>query len=324
VLNRVVRRPLEILQVSTDYWPEQERLASWREFLASNMVRFDVETVPQSPFRGVLALHALPELTFIAGVEGGSRQWRSRDLLADGNDDFVLVISASGRTVVSQDRQELALGEQEATLWSAAEIGGFTRTLPDHYSALCVRRASIIALAPYADAALMRRIPRSSSTLQLLNRYLSLLQNSYVPPKPQVAPLLVRQIYELVAATIAETNKVARHDSLRRARLEAIRADILANLSRVRLSPKTIAKRHGVTARYVHILFEETGQTFCNFVEEERMRRAISLLTDPASSAVRIADVALQVGYAEHSTFHRAFRRRFGDTPGHVRKAQDR
>ncbi len=320
--NRPVRRPFDILEASTDHWPEEDRLESWREFLATHMVRFDLEPLPQSPFRGVLSLHTLPQLTFIAGIEGGARQWRSRELLADGNDDFVLVVSVNGQTVVSQRGQELALKEQEATLWSAGEIGGFTRALPDRFLALCLPRASIIAVAPHADAAIMQRIPRTCSTLQLLTRYVSLIQHNYAPPEPQVAPLLVKQIYELVAAAIAGSNNVARNKSVRATRLDAIRADILANLSQIRLSPKTIAKRQGVTARYIHLLFEETGQTFSSFVEQERMRRAISLLTDPTTSPLQIGEVAFQVGYAEHSTFHRAFRRRFGDTPGRVRRAQ--
>ena len=98
-----------------------------------------------------------------------------------------------------------------------------------------------------------------------------------------------------------------------------IRADVLARLSEARLSAKTVAKRHGLTDRYVHMLFEETGQTFSRFVEEERLKRAFALLTDPTRPSMRIGEIASQVGYSEHSVFTRAFRRRFGDTPGNVR-----
>jgi AraC-like DNA-binding protein len=33
-----------------------------------------------------------------------------------------------------------------------------------------------------------------------------------------------------------------------------------------------------------------------------------------------VGDIASLVGYAEHSSFHRAFRRYFSDTPGRVRR----
>jgi AraC-like DNA-binding protein len=104
------------------------------------------------------------------------------------------------------------------------------------------------------------------------------------------------------------------------ARFAAIRADILANLSQVRLSPKMIARRHNVTERYVHLLFEETGATFSEFVAQARLDRARELLLDPTANGAKISDIAQRVGYGEITTFNRAFRRRFGDTPSGLRR----
>lgn len=104
------------------------------------------------------------------------------------------------------------------------------------------------------------------------------------------------------------------------ARFAAIRADILANLSQVRLSPKMIARRHNVAERYVHLLFEETGATFSEFVAQARLDRARELLLDPTANGAKISDIAQRVGYGEITTFNRAFRRRFGDTPSGLRR----
>lgn len=313
----------EILRISTDPWPDEDRIALWREALGRYTLRLDVEPLPNTSLHGDLSLHVFPRLTLVAGIEGGVRQQRSRELIADGNDDLVLVISTSGRTIVSQRGCDLALCAQEATLWSAAEIGGFTRPAADRFVALHIPRAAIAALVPRPDDAVMRRIPRSSTALQLLTRYLGFLQEGRIVPEPQFASLFVKQVHELVAATIG-TREPAEdaNQGIRAARLAAIRADIFANLSQVRLSPKMIAGRHGVTSRYVHLLFEETGKTFCQFVEEERLNRALALLTDPAQATLRIGEIASRVGFAEPSTFHRAFRRYFGDTPGRARRAR--
>jgi AraC-like DNA-binding protein len=48
-------------------------------------------------------------------------------------------------------------------------------------------------------------------------------------------------------------------------------------------------------------------------------RRLVALLIDPKLAALPINDIATRVGYVEHSTFTRAFRRRFGDSPRGVR-----
>ena len=144
---------------------------------------------------------------------------------------------------------------------------------------------------------------------------------------PSGDPMLVhhvsRHLIDLVALVIgptAETRERAMGGAVRSARLAAIRADVLANLNEIRLSAKRIAIRHGVSDRYVHLLFEESGQTFGQFVEEQRLKRALALLTDPAQAGKRIGAIAIEVGFPEHSTFNRAFRRYFGDTPGNTRQ----
>ena len=110
---------------------------------------------------------------------------------------------------------------------------------------------------------------------------------------------------------------------MRAARLEAVRADILANLSRVSLSPKTVARRLGVSERYVHLLFEGTGETFGQVVTKARLKRAFDLLRDP-SHVGKISDIAQSVGYGDLSTFNRAIRRHFGDTPSGLRNSSPR
>jgi transcriptional regulator GlxA family with amidase domain len=129
-------------------------------------------------------------------------------------------------------------------------------------------------------------------------------------------------IHYLVASTLGLTRDAMEADrvgGVRAVRLATIRADVLANLSNPRLSAKTVGPRHGVSDRYVHRLFAETGQTFGDFVGEQRLKRAFELLTTP-SRIGKIGEIAAEVGFTEHSSFNRAFRRHFGDTPSGVRR----
>jgi AraC-like DNA-binding protein len=186
-------------------------------------------------------------------------------------------------------------------------------------------RAAIAPLVRHAEDAIMRPIPRESEALRLLNDYVALLQNSDVLQEAALRTLVAGHIHDLVAATIGATRdamEAARGGGIRAARLATIRADVLANLSDVHLSAKTVGLRHGVSDRYVHLLFAETGQTFSRFVEEQRLQRAFALLTHPTRAIPRIGLIAAAVGFAEHSTFDRAFRRRFGDTPSGVRRSR--
>jgi AraC-like DNA-binding protein len=90
------------------------------------------------------------------------------------------------------------------------------------------------------------------------------------------------------------------------------------------LSAAAVARRLGVTPRYVHLLLEETGLSFTQHVLEKRLERAAALLRDPRQSERRIADIALESGFADLSHFKRSFRGRFGDTPSGIRGVASR
>jgi AraC-like DNA-binding protein len=159
--------------------------------------------------------------------------------------------------------------------------------------------------------------------LHLLRGYVELLRRQGPATEAALAHQIGNHLIDLVALALGpteETQMRATAGATRAARLATIRADALANLSESSLSAKTITRRHGITDRYVHVLFEETGQSFNRFVEEARLRRAFVLLTEPGRAERRIGEIATEVGFAELSTFDRAFRRRFGDTPTGVRR----
>jgi AraC-like DNA-binding protein len=313
----------EILRISSEDLPERDRIAMWREVFGRLLCRIDVEPLPDTPFHIDHTVHKLPGFGLFSSIGAGVRQSRTRELISDGNSDLILAINLKGRVNFSQRGRELDLDERQAILISTAEITSVARPTSGHLLNLILPRAMVAPLAPHADDALMRCIPRHSPILQLLTGYVGLLVENPALFDPQTVPLIATHIYNLVAATIdatPDTMERAKRDGVREARLAAIRADILVNLSQVTLSPKAIARRHGVSDRYVHLLFAATGQTFSRFVEEERLKRAFALVTDPARVGVRIGEIALQVGFSEHATFDRAFRRHFGDTPRNVRR----
>ena len=59
--------------------------------------------------------------------------------------------------------------------------------------------------------------------------------------------------------------------------------------------------------------------SFTEQVNELRLQRAYTLLTEARENKSRISDVALQAGFSDISHFNRLFRSRFGDTPKGVR-----
>jgi AraC-like DNA-binding protein len=103
------------------------------------------------------------------------------------------------------------------------------------------------------------------------------------------------------------------------ARLRAIKIDIVESLGRSDLSIGEIAARHGVTPRYVQMLFESESTTFTEFLLDQRLACAHRMLTDFRFAERSITSVAFDAGFGDLSYFDRAFRRSYGATPSAVR-----
>jgi AraC family transcriptional activator of tynA and feaB len=98
-------------------------------------------------------------------------------------------------------------------------------------------------------------------------------------------------------------------------------ADIEEHLADDDLSPAVTARRLGVSIRALHGLFAGHERSYAGTVRRLRLERAFRDLQDPARSHLRVIDVASDAGFADVTSFHRAFRREYGRTPAQVRAA---
>jgi AraC-like DNA-binding protein len=140
----------------------------------------------------------------------------------------------------------------------------------------------------------------------------------------ELQSLAVTHVYDLFALALGATREaaaIANGRGVRAARLRAIKADLAANLGRPALSINAVAARHGVTPRYVQMLFETDGTAFSQFLLGQRLALAHRMLTDPRFADRSIGSIAFDVGFNDLSYFNRTFRRRFGATPSDARAA---
>ena len=84
------------------------------------------------------------------------------------------------------------------------------------------------------------------------------------------------------------------------------------------LSPKSVAEVFGIFERYVYRLFAQQGLRFGAQVRSRRLEGAAAELS--RSSRTRIMDIAYKWGFADLSTFIKAFKQKFGCTPREFRR----
>ena len=312
------------LRFSTDDLPERDRLTVWREVCGRMIMRVDMEPAPDRPFHCAARIRALPGLVASSITTSPNRLTRSRELVADGNDDLVLTISLAGTATMSQRGREVALGRGDAVLLSQADPLVTEVRSTAHFVSLVVPAATLKQLIGDPDAALVRPIPRDTATLRLLTTYAQALDAEPELAAPELRRAAVTHLHDLTALALGATRdaaEIARGRGLRVARLRAVKADIVENLLRRDLSLESVAARHGISPRYVGKLFAGVGTTFTDFVLAERLARAHRMLVDARFADRSISAIAFDAGFGDLSYFNHAFRRRYGATPSDVRAA---
>jgi AraC family transcriptional regulator, positive regulator of tynA and feaB len=81
------------------------------------------------------------------------------------------------------------------------------------------------------------------------------------------------------------------------------------------LSPPFVASKFGISNRYLHRLFADSGVTFGSHVLAQRLELVAGDLISSKGRNVPIASLAYDWGFGDISTFNKAFRKRFGCSP---------
>jgi AraC family transcriptional activator of tynA and feaB len=106
--------------------------------------------------------------------------------------------------------------------------------------------------------------------------------------------------------------------------LALARDEVERSLEDPDLAPADVARRVGVSTRYLHRLFSDAGPSFGRWLLARRLERCHAALADPALAHWTVTQVAFEHGFADPSYFARVFKARYGETPRRRRAAVSR
>jgi len=313
------------LRFSTDDLPERDRTAIFREELGRKLLRLDIEPLRDVPLQVDMTVHLLPGLAMMSGSSLGGRSARTRELIADGDDDFFLGMNFLGSTLVSQRGRDVELRNGAATFFSCAEENTLVHRDLAHFTGLKISRAAIASRVRNVDSLTMGIVNGGVGTLRLLTRYLGIISEQGALDTPELRQLAADHVHDLIALVVGGATPDAAATATRRglpaARLAAIKAYIASRLGQPGLTPASVAQRQGISESYLRKLFDSDRTSFSDFVLSARLARAHDLLNDPGLIDRTIASIAFEVGFGDLSYFNRTFRRLYGVTPSDVRAA---
>lgn len=127
-----------------------------------------------------------------------------------------------------------------------------------------------------------------------------------------LADLLLTTLLDVLDLDLSATGR-------RRHRQKHIRAYIEMRLHELDLTPHTIAKAYGISARALYLLFDGEPGAVAGWILNRRLERIQQDLQSPEFASMTIAEVALRHGFRNAAHFSRRFRQKFGVSPRDVR-----
>jgi AraC-like DNA-binding protein len=315
------------VRFSTADLPEKDRVAMWREHYGRVAMKLDMKPADETSFEYAIAVRALPGVQLLSAAMSPFRVARTRELLADGNDNLALFVNQVGAFTASARGREVALREGDAILISSSHVSIFDRHSHGSSLSFWIPRSILSSIVVDVEDSLMQLIPRESEELKLLTSYATPLFDEIALVTPEFRRTAVNHLHDLVALALGATRDaagLANGRGLPAARLRLAKAYIIENSNRRDLSVGTVAAHLGLTPRNLQRLFERENTTFSEFLLSQRLNRAHRMLTEPRLCQSAVGAIAYDAGFGDLSYFNRSFKRRYGATPRDVRNVASR
>ena len=310
---------------NTDTLPERDRFPAYCEEMIRRYAALDIMARDDgSKFRARIELQRIGSVDIGYVATTASDYVRTPPYLRDGDDALCVVLCIEGGTYQTQRGDPQPLLPGEGIVCDNAQTGGIHVPGDSRFWVLKVARPSIGVQLPQVARFGGAKLDRDAVARRLLFDYIGAAQNVDWSGAGPVAALYDQHIVDLIGLALGaegEARKAAEMHGLRTARRAAVLREIEIRSANPHFNVVAVARRLGVTPRYVHLLLEETGKSFTHHVLERRLEKAAALLRDPQSAARKIADIAAEAGFTDLSYFNRAFRRHFGLTPSDLRSS---
>lgn len=301
---------------STLRTPPGRRFAYWRELICEAFLDLTPESDLRDDFTGVVRQWGLGRLD-LARIDSQRQLVRRTrtDIEHAPRSGYYANLQVRGQSATAQDGRTALLRPGDLTLVDTGRP--FTMDFPADFRQVSffIPRSLLEAQLP-SGVRTATRIATSAGVGAAVKQTLAAL--TCADFRAATAERLALSAVGLIAVALDEPVPAPRGQRSARTYAAAL-ADIEEHLTDDDLSPATTAKRLGLSVRTLHGLFAGHERTYTAAVRRLRLEQARHDLQDPAYAHLRVIDVAADAGFADISSFHRAFRREFGHTPAQIR-----
>jgi len=305
---------------STDDIPARDRLAVVHEMVARRVAGRQFKPVGDD-LRIEIATFNLPEQVTVGTASYSPIVGRrTRELLADGRDDYLLTVHDRDHEFSVAGGPSIAVPAGNLMLVHDGAASEF-RLPQTVMKVVSLERSRLARLVPRIGMSAFYHIPREAPGAALVGGYADLLRQNQ-PQGEKARQVAAGHLHDLVALALdgfVQGGAGRNERSIGAARFELVKKDVVDRLRDPDLTIGSVARGQGVTPRYIQRLFETEGLTFSEFLRDSRLALAFRLLNEADPRGSTVSAIAYDAGFHDLSNFNRVFRRRYGITPSEIR-----
>ena len=308
---------MAIFSISTSDLNTRARVSAFQDTMAP-LCRLEFTPDDLETFHSATAIGLMPDAMLAWGRHSPCRARRTAELAAGGSDNVMIHFLRRGTFWMQQDGGEDVICEPGHIYIDPNESGGDSRFLADESEGFYISlpRHLVEGLRGINDH-LRRRIDMTPQW-RLFQRYGEALFEDLVALTPNQIALSSRHLNDLAVSAFSARDPGPLPGTMA-ARLRLIKDDIGTLLTRQDLSPGLVAARHGISPRYLRMMFAQAELNFRGYILEQRLVRVHAMLCAPEAAETAISEIAGANGFGDLSWFNQCYRRRFGQTPRETR-----
>lgn len=304
---------------STEDSGQPQPLDEWERIVAANVIACQIDADTGSSFSACLRIYELGRARFHFIRSARSDLRRTRQCAAKSKSDcYFLLHQREGDVVVEQNGRVAVVEPGDCVLVSGR--GPFRIRNPEEVEMLAVAIPTDVVLSWIPEPEIITA--RTLSGAEGWGRALAATLATFDPDPPSELALSPAVVIDQVLGhlAIAANSDTGATNVHQRALLRRL-ADTMSNrFFEPDFDPSSLAMEHGLSKRYVHMLFAKAGTSFGRELEKVRLERAKRLLEDRRFNCVDIMEIALRCGFRDSSGFSRRFRGRYGAPPSLYRR----
>jgi AraC family transcriptional activator of tynA and feaB len=294
-------------------------LEEWATILSSYCGRHDVQGASSHEFSGYVKLRSICGLDAVELSGNPTCVERShQDARREGIEFYCALIALGVPGTTVQNDRPVALGTGDIVLVDSARgvKHQFAEGPRGEWLSIHIPRRSLIAhLGSEPKGGL--RAPHGTFAARLLTQLAQEARRDSGVSFAQSEPHMQFVIYDVLGALFAgtEPSPVSAHTDKLFARV----CDVIRSCyTDPELGPPEVAAEVGVSLRYLQKLFTARGTTCTHFILTLRLDLAFRLVRrrNSMNTGQPLSQIAYACGFRDYHYFARAFRHRFGHTPG--------